>query len=223
MSTTAFTGPQQAGQALHRDKGAPPRNGDCAFLIDPDRSAHETTIIWRPEYVASVLLLEAAPAVFRTARRLEQLDLTLATVHTLRGNGAAIVLPHPGGDHHLILGAIDPAQPLAVLLPLDDSFHIRAEAALRFQRRLFGRATGPPPRALALTPRHRLRLVRMLRALDGKSSGATYREIASVLFATHQQSAIEWKTSSIRAQTIRLVKDAETMMRGGYLRLLAGR
>lgn len=223
MSTTACATRRQAAYALHRDKGAPPRNGDCAFLIDPDRSAHDTAIFWRPELVASVLLLEAAPAVFRMACRLEQLDLTLATVHTLRGSGAAIVLPHPGGDHHLILGAIDPAQPLAVLLPLDDNFHIRAEAALRFQRRLFGRATGPPPRALALTPRYRLRLVRMVRALDGRSSGATYREIAAVLFEAHQQPATEWKTSSIRAQTIRLVKDAETMVRGGYLRLLAGR
>ncbi|MCV0370581.1 MAG: DUF2285 domain-containing protein [Filomicrobium sp.] len=169
------------------------------------------------------MLLEAAPAVFRMARRLEQLDLTLATARRRRGGGTAIVLPHPGGDIHLVVGAIEPTQPLAVLLPLDDSFHIRAEAALQFQRHLLGRATGPPPRALALTPRYRLRLVRMVRALDGRSSGATYREIAAVLFETHQQSAAEWKTSSIRAQTIRLVKDAETMMRGGYLRLLAGR
>src|SRR3546814_2873672 len=102
VSTTACVAPQQAGQAMHRDKGAPPRNGDCAFLIDPDRSAHETAIFWRPEFVASVLLLEAAPAVFRMARRLEQLDLSLANVHAQRGSGAAIVLPHPGGDIHLV-------------------------------------------------------------------------------------------------------------------------
>jgi hypothetical protein len=153
------------------------------------------------------------------ARRLEHLDLA----HAMLQAQDAVVLADPGGDHHLVIGAINPTQPLAVLLPLDDSFHIRAEAALRFQRRLFGRATGPPPRALTLTPRYRLRLVRMVRALDGRSSGATYRQIAGVLFETHQQSAAEWKTSSIRAQTIRLVKDAQTMMRGGYLRLLAGR
>ncbi|PWR19949.1 DUF2285 domain-containing protein [Zavarzinia compransoris] len=155
------------------------------------------------------------------ARRLEQLDLAHATPHA-QGAGA-IVLADAGGDHHLVVGAINPTQPLAVLLPLDDSFHIRAEAALRFQRRLFGRPAGPLPRALTLTPRHRLRLVRMVRALDGRLSGATYREIAGVLFDTPGQSATEWKTSPIRAQTIRLVKDAQTMMRGGYLRLLAGR
>jgi hypothetical protein len=169
------------------------------------------------------LLLEAAPAVFRSARRLEQFDLTDATLHALIGGGRAVLLPDAGGDHDLIVGANDPTQPLAVLLPLDGSFHVRVEAAVRLHRRLFGRAAGPLPRALTLTPRHRLRLVRMVRALDGRSSGANYREIAAVLFNTHRQSATEWKTSSIRAQTIRLVKDAEKMMRGGYLRLLAGR
>ena len=209
-------------QALHCRIGAP-RNGGCAFLLDPNRSASETTIFWRPEIVASVLLLETAPAAFRTARRLEHLNLTDVTLHAQRGSGRAVVLTDPGGDHHLIVSATDPTEPLAVLLPLDDSFHIRAEAALRFHRRLLGRAAGPLPRALTLTPRHRLRLTRMVRALDGRSSGATYREIAAVLFETHQQSATEWKTSSIRAQTIRLVRDAETMVRGGYLHLLAGR
>src|SRR3546814_14160908 len=106
---------------MHRDKGAPPRNGDCAFLIDPDRSAHETAIFWRPEFVASVLLLEAAPAVFRMARRLEQLALSLANVHAQRGSGAAIEPPPPGGDMHLVVGALDPAQPLAGLPPLAPS------------------------------------------------------------------------------------------------------
>ena len=192
-------------------------------MLDPDRSAGETAIFWRPELVASVLMLEAAPSAFRTARRLEQLDLTHATLHASPGGDSAIVLADPDGDHHLVADAIDPAQPLAVLLPLDDNFHIRAEAALRFQRHLFGRAAGPLPRALALTPRHRLRLVRMVRALDGRSAGATYREIAGVLFDTPWHSATEWKTSSIRAQTIRLVRDAGTMVRGGYLRLLVGR
>lgn len=202
---------------------ARPRNGGYDFLLDPDRSAHEAAIFWQPELVASVLILEAAPAVFHRARRLDQLDLAHATLHAPRDSEAAIVLADPAGDHHLVASAIDPAAPLAVLLPLDDSFHIRAEAALRFQRHLFGRATGPLPRALALTPRHRLRLVRMVRALDGRFSGASYREIAGVLFDIPWQSATEWKTSSIRGQTIRLVKDAQTMMHGGYLRLLAGR
>ncbi|MPZ41196.1 MAG: DUF2285 domain-containing protein [Rhizobiales bacterium] len=220
---TACATLRSAGQALRCLVGAQPCNGACDFLLDPDRSASESAISWRPELVASILILEPAPTVFRTARRLEQLDQTHVTLRAQPGGESSIVLADPSGDHHLFADAIGPAQPLAVLLPLDDSFHIRAEAALRFQRRLFGRAAGPLPRALALTPRHRQRLVRMVRALDGRSSGASYRDIAEVLFDTPWQSATEWKTSSIRAQTIRLVKDGQTMMHGGYLRLLAGR
>lgn len=211
------------GLPLQGRIAASPRNGGCAFVLDPDRTASETAIFWRPEFVASVLLLEAAPPIFRSARRLEQFDLIDATQHALIGGGRAVMLPDAGGNHELMVGASDPTQPLAVLLPLDASFHIRVEAAIRLHRRLLGRAAGPLPRALTLTPRHRLRLVRMVRALDGQSAGASYREIANVLFESRRQSATEWKTSSIRAQTIRLVKDAQTMMRGGYLRLLAGR
>ena len=118
-------------------------------MLDPDRSANETAIFWRPELVATVLMLEAAPSVFRMARRLEQLDLTHATLHAQPEGEGAIVLADPDGDHYWVADAIDSAQPPAVLLPLDDNFHIRAEAALRFQRRLFGRAAGPLPRAHA--------------------------------------------------------------------------
>ncbi len=203
--------------------GAQRSDGGCDFLLDPDRPASETAIFWRPELFASVLILQAAPADFRTARRFDSFDPNHETHLTLPGGESGILLGDPDGDHHLVADAIELGQPLAILLPLDDSFHIRAEAALRFQRRLSGRAAGPIPRVLTLTPRHRLRLTRMVRAIDGRSSGATYREIAAVLFNASRQSATEWKTSSIRAQTIRLVRDAREMILGGYRRLLAGR
>lgn len=214
---------RQARPGLHRSIGERPRNGGCAFLLDPRRSANEISVFWRPEVLASVLQLEAAPDVFRSGSRLPKLELARAARHTQQGEGQAVLLADPSGEHQLIIGAVGPTQPLAVVLPLDESFHIRAESALRLHRRLTGRAAGPMARALSLTPRHRQRLVRMVRALDGRSMGASYREIATVLFETQRLSATEWKTSSIRAQTIRLARDAESMMRGGYLRLLAAR
>lgn len=168
-------------------------------------------------------MLAPAPAAFRTARCLDRLDRVHDTLYAPPGGESGIILTDPDADHHLVADAIELGEPLAVLLPLDDNFHVRAEAALRLHRRLSGRVAGPIPRALALTPRHRLRLVRMVRAFDGRSSGASYREIAAVLFRAPRQSATEWKTSSIRAQTIRLARDAQKMMLGGYLQLLAGR
>ncbi|WP_246681567.1 DUF2285 domain-containing protein [Mesorhizobium sp. B2-4-8] len=168
-------------------------------------------------------MLARAPAAYRSARILDQLDPAHDTLHAPFDGESGIILADTAGDHYLVADAIALGQPLAVLLPLDDSFHVRADAALRLHRRLSGRLAGPIPRALALTPRHRVRLVRMVRAFDGRSSDASYREIAAVLFRTPRQSATEWKTSSIRAQTIRLVRDAQKMMLGGYLQLLAGR
>src|SRR3546814_4462287 len=93
---------RSAGQTPHCLAGAQPCTGGCDFLLDPDRSASETAIFWRPELVASVLMLEAAPAVFRTARRLEQLALTDAPLPAPRADGSPIFLAHPDGTHSLI-------------------------------------------------------------------------------------------------------------------------
>ena len=72
--------------------------------------------------------------------------------------------------------------PVAVLLPLDQLFDIRAAAALRLWRALAGRTPGPDPGAL--TPERRGRLILALRALDGRLERATYPEIAAALFDT---------------------------------------
>jgi hypothetical protein len=63
----------------------------------------------------------------------------------------------------------------------------------------------------------------MLRALDGHLSEASYREIAEVLFGIRRLEREAWKTSSLRDQTIRLVKGGVVLMRAGYRRLLRGR
>jgi hypothetical protein len=220
-TTSACTPHLAHTRAISSFTGAQRSDGGCDFLQDPDQSRCDVTIFWRPEVFPSVLILQPAPADFSTANALNRLahDASIA----LPSGDSGILFADTDGDHHLVTDAIQRGQPLAVLLPLDSNFHIRAEAALRLHRRLSGRAAGPIPRALTLTPRHRLRLTRMVRAIDGRSSGATYREIAAVLFKTSRQSASEWKTSSIRAQTIRLVHDAHDMILGGYRRLLAGR
>lgn len=62
----------------------------------------------------------------------------------------------------------------------------------------------------------------MVRALDGHLSRASYREIAEALYGSDQVARYPWKTSSIRGQTIRLVKDAVATMNGGYRKLLRG-
>ncbi|HAR25926.1 MAG TPA: hypothetical protein DCS46_16425, partial [Bradyrhizobium sp.] len=59
-----------------------------------------------------------------------------------------------------------------------------------------------------------------LRALDARTDGSTYREIAEVLFGAGRISERDWKTHDLRNRTIRLVQSGLALMRGGYRALL---
>lgn len=69
-------------------------------------------------------------------------------------------------------------------------------------------------------------LLRILDYLaDSGAAGPTVREIASevVYNRANPSRATEWKTSSERRHTQRLVREARVMMQGGYVKLLQGR
>jgi hypothetical protein len=106
----------------------------------------------------------------------------------------------------------------AVELPLDRDFEFRADAGRRLWRALNGRPAGPPLHALSTHRRRRLTLA--LRALDGRTDGSTYREIAEVLFGAGRISERDWRTHDLRNRTIRLVQSGFALMRGGYRALL---
>ncbi|WP_225767673.1 DUF2285 domain-containing protein [Inquilinus sp. Marseille-Q2685] len=136
-------------------------------------------------------------------------------------DGLHLLLRDGRSTHRLWLPG-PPARGTAVdsALSLDVTAPLRAEATLRFWRLLReGRPQAPP----ILPTQRRDRLVASLRALDGRSEGASYREIAEVLFGADRIREESWKTSSIRDRTIRLVRSGLALMRGGYRRLLGPR
>jgi hypothetical protein len=107
----------------------------------------------------------------------------------------------------------------AAVLPLDALFPVRVAAALRVWRALSGRSPGPDPQALPAT--RRARLVLALRALDGRLDQASYREIAEGLFGPLPlRGDADWNSHDQRDRTIRLARLGQTLMRGGYRRLL---
>jgi hypothetical protein len=106
----------------------------------------------------------------------------------------------------------------AVELPFDRDFEFRADAGRRLWRGLNGRPQGKSLHALP--PNRRRRLARALRALDAQMDGATYREIAEVMFPTERISERHWGTSDLRNRIIRLAKTGLAFMRGGYRALL---
>jgi len=106
---------------------------------------------------------------------------------------------------------------LAFVIPLDASLPERLASALELWRRLRGEA----PRGAPLSPQRRRRLVDGLRALDARAAGASYREIARVLYgADRVPDGSAWKSHDLRSRTMRLVADATALMRGGYRDLL---
>ncbi len=120
----------------------------------------------------------------------------------------------------LLLPGSEPDRPLAILIPLDGDVPGRIEALLRFWQYLQGR---PPPPDTRLTARQRARLRQMIRATDGRASGASYREIAIALFGAARVSERPWKTSSLRDTVIALVEGGAALIAGGYRNLLRHR
>lgn len=106
------------------------------------------------------------------------------------------------------------------IVPLGLDGFDRIEAIRRFLSALHGRAIPPDTR---LTPQQRARLRRMLRAFDGYRAGATQQEIAQVVLKIGPLDRDEWQASSARHAIKALLRDARTMVAGGYRKLLRHR
>lgn len=134
----------------------------------------------------------------------------LSIVH---GEGAAAI-------RLLLLGDAQPDQPLAALVPLDAGGLDRIDSITRLWRTLYNRPFFPDTR---VTAQQRRRLRHMLQAVDGHVNGASYREIANVIYGAPRVAADSWKTSALRDSTIDLVKDGRAMIAGDYRKLLRHR
>lgn len=136
-----------------------------------------------------------------------------ATVRDFRislGNGQQLQILDCAGDDRIAVAVV----------PLDLDGFDRIEAIRRFLAALHGRAIPPDTR---LTRQQRARLRRMLRAFDGQRAGATQQEIAQVLLHVGKLDRDEWQASSARHAVKSLLRDARSMVAGGYRKLLRHR
>lgn len=198
---------------------APPGAGGYDFLADPNRRADDVPVFWRPDELASVVVLTAAPAGTEISS-ISLADLPAEFMRRDAEDGAHLLIRDHTISHQLWL--IDPpsgATPVVALIALDLTAPQRADATLRFWRYVaHGRPRTPP------SPPHRVdRLVSALRALDARLAGASYRAIAEALFDPSRLTSEPWKTSSLRDTVIRLTRTGFAMMRGGYCNLLGPR
>jgi hypothetical protein len=164
------------------------------ILVAPEIFAHDTT-----------LFAALSDIAVRTDEQGVHFHYTL-------GNGDTLQI--------LRLTSIAADKPLVALIPLDQDGLDRIQATERLLRALMGR---PVPRDTRLTPQQRRRARHMLQAVDGRTNGASYREIAEAIFGAPRVAADPWKTSPLRDTTMALVRDALAMIAGGYRTLLRRR
>ncbi|MAW91646.1 MAG: DUF2285 domain-containing protein [Altererythrobacter sp.] len=193
-------------------------HGALNFPIDPDLSARSHPAIWQAgENPHVVITSGSGAAVARGACDLIAKRTSNAGDHLiLAGGGArhrllAVASARLGGDNYLI--------------PQDQWVPIRLAAIDAFHCCVAGSAV--PSKRYQLRPTayqsHRLRLLlAILDTLGRVPEGATLREIAGTLVyrGLSEQRAIDWKSSSQRRQTQRLVAEARRMASHGYLGLL---
>ncbi|MER8390374.1 DUF2285 domain-containing protein [Mesorhizobium sp. M0833] len=165
---------------------------------------------------------QASPRVLRVMR-------VSASDQTVRPSslGGASVWPQDEGLHiiwstsigksHLV--ANDRAGEFnAILLPLDAAFETRLDAARRFWRALNGRAAGPSYGALP--QQTKTRHILNLRAHDGHRRGATYRQLAEVLFSQEPIVPRDWRDHHLRHKVRAILRRAAFLVAGGYRDLL---
>lgn len=116
-----------------------------------------------------------------------------------------------------MIGRPRKSKPIAALIPLDSGAAQRADATLQFWRFITHGGHRPQP---AVAPQRVRRLVVILRALDGRLSGASYRAIAEALFGPDRVTSEPWKTAPLRDTVIRLARTGFALMRNDYRKLL---
>lgn len=182
------------------------------FGADPAVCAPDAEIFWRSDVAPGLVV----PLTESVASSREQRSWAPKGVVRLASDGLNVRLPE--GLQLEYRGSAQPGGPLLVVLGFDGDFGLRVRAVERLNRAVKGMVA--PPSHLSLT--HRERLARSLEALDRSIAGESYRAIAVSVFGEEAVASDLWRTSSVRATTIRLVKAGRDLMMGGYLKLVRG-
>ncbi|OYY77749.1 MAG: hypothetical protein B7Y43_08985 [Sphingomonas sp. 28-62-20] len=173
----------------------------------------------------TTIILDAAPPDFAEPGEIDVGALGTIVADHEAADGRHMVITAAAGTYRLWLRDPRPGVSLAVTIPVDRVFGLRIAAITRFEQGLRGLACGRPPRDYLPTAFQRGRLFLLLNLLDAERAGASRREMASALLYRNGASMgrAEWKGSSQRRRTHRMIDEAKHMMTGGYRDLLLGR
>lgn len=178
-------------------------------------------MFWLPTHDTGALVLAATPPLLSGGSDLS--DLLGSDDAEISEDGEYFRYDLGGGRYlNLVrLRGVDTATPLSISIPVDRDGLDRIETARRLFHALLRRRMLPDKRDLTRQQRRRER--HKLQAVDGRMNGASYREIAGVIYGVARVADEPWKTSALRDAVIDLVKDAFATIEGGYLALLRQR
>ncbi len=141
----------------------------------------------------------------------------LPVAHIIDADAALLQLEIGDGRYEVSVAVSTPEGGLAAVVLLDDMTPDRLTALARFWAAVTNRSVPADPR-ISTQRRDRARL--MLRVVDARAVGATYRGIAEALFPQHETYPATWVGSAVRETTIRLARDGMKLVGGGYRTLL---
>ncbi len=189
-------------------------NGGYVFAADPRITGLAQPIFWTPQTDPAAIILQSGPALSEGSH----LTVDDLRAHAIRDREAALLRLNLHGERFDVsLSGSMEGDALAAVIPLDEMTPDRLTALGRFWSAATGRAVPADPR---MTPQRLQRARQMLRAVDARETGATYRAVAQFLFPQHENDAASWVGSAIRETTIRLARDGMKLVRGGYRALL---
>ena len=190
-----------------------PPNGGCDFVADPRNSALIQPIFWTPQVDPAAIILTTGPAP-------DGPPFTAEDVHAhviLQYDEALVRLEMRRESFDVALTVLSSRQALAALLILDDLLPDRLTALARFWAAIKNRRAPADPR---VTPQRQRRARLMLRVVDARVAGASYRQIAAQLFPNLKHDSETWVENPVRETTVRLARDGLAFVRGGYRKIL---
>ena len=194
------------------------KDGDSAFPLDPSLTALQAPVFWLPDAYARSLILVPLPEDLSGEDPDSPPPFPVRGVrHTANGEHLSLVAPSGRRFHVYKPAALAHDRPFAFLIPFDSASLERLDEASEFCRLAGQRVPRPAP---GPTRQQARRFRHMLQAIDGYKAGASYRQIAQVIFGAARIKAEHWKTSALRDATLHLVRDGKKMIAGGYRKLL---
>jgi len=199
---------------LNRQLGLSLPSGVCDFAADPTLSALAQPIFWTPQVDPAVIVLCDRPADDHN----DAITIDRLARYVISEPDRAFVRLRIGGERFdADLSGLVAGGSIGALVLLDALTDDRVCALSRFWAALAGKTIPADGR---LTVQRRRRTRDMLRVIDGRAAGATYRTVGEGMYPHHDLDAASWVGSAIRETTIRLARDGLQLVRGGYRSLL---